>query len=297
MENNEVSKTISEITEYIEQHIRSRLTLECIAEYSAFSKYHLHRVFRAITGTSLMEYVRARQLAHTLKELLTTDLRMIDIAMEFGFSHEQSFTRAFKKTFGITPSEYRKTKPEIEITDKIDLNLIRFVGPGIVFGPRIVILPEFFAIGTQYQINLQNTVENRPSHEIISDFFYKQRRKIKNSVNPHQFLGIERYFSEACTYCHYTPALQVSDLKQIPHGMVGDRIPTSTYAIFRYIGSTRPENISPQHLEELMKYGHDWIDHSHYLWNEQYIIERFDYSIARDDYCEIEICVPVLTQS
>ena len=68
------------VMEFIEGHLKEKITLEGISESVNISKYHLHRLFKAITGKRLMDYVRGRKLAMSIQDLSETDLRIIDIA-------------------------------------------------------------------------------------------------------------------------------------------------------------------------------------------------------------------------
>ena len=105
-------RTIQQIIEQIDVCIRSRrdeaLTLSYLACTMGYSEYHFSRKFREITSISFREYLRSRRLAFALKELRDTDTGILEIAMDYGFSSNEAFTRAFRETYGLTPSEYRK---------------------------------------------------------------------------------------------------------------------------------------------------------------------------------------------
>lgn len=94
--------------QYIEINLKSELSLETVASSAATSKYHFHRLFQAYTGMTLASYIRKRRLSNAASELLTTDRRILDIALDYEFESQEAFTRAFKKMFHMTPGEYRR---------------------------------------------------------------------------------------------------------------------------------------------------------------------------------------------
>ena len=99
------------IIDVIDESIRRRddeaLTLRSLARRLGYSEFHMTRQFHAITGMSLRTYLRTRRLAFALIEVRDTDRRLIDIALDYGFSSHEAFTRAFRAEYGVTPAAYR----------------------------------------------------------------------------------------------------------------------------------------------------------------------------------------------
>lgn len=93
--------------DYIEEHLADDITLEEIAYQANSSLFWFHRIFSLLLGDSLGEYLRKRRLNSAAEELVTSKQRIIEIAVKYGFSSHESFTRAFHKYFGITPTKYR----------------------------------------------------------------------------------------------------------------------------------------------------------------------------------------------
>jgi AraC-like DNA-binding protein len=98
---------------YIEDNLHESLTLENIASYAGFSKYHFLRIFQKETGMTVGDYVRIRRLASAASMLLYTDESIINIAYHFRFGTQESFTRAFKKVYHMPPGQYRRVMSSI----------------------------------------------------------------------------------------------------------------------------------------------------------------------------------------
>nr|WP_310616723.1 AraC family transcriptional regulator [Pantoea cypripedii] len=101
--------TILALLGWIESNLTKRLTIERVSDKSGYTKFHLQRMFKSVTGRSICAYIRGRQLSMAAMELRMTKRPIIDIAAAWHFDSQQSFTRAFKKQFGYTPARYRKS--------------------------------------------------------------------------------------------------------------------------------------------------------------------------------------------
>ena len=93
----------------IERGIREGINVDILAKKYSLSCGHLQRLFKFAFKQSLGEYIRSRRLGESLNDLLKTDIRVIDIALDYGFGYEQSYIRSFKRKFGMTPGGFRKS--------------------------------------------------------------------------------------------------------------------------------------------------------------------------------------------
>ncbi len=94
---------------YIERHLDEPLTLEQLSEVANFSRYHFHRQFANYCGIPVGRYIQLMRLKRASYRLAFNPLeKIIDIALDAGFQNPESFSRAFKQSFGLTPSQFRK---------------------------------------------------------------------------------------------------------------------------------------------------------------------------------------------
>src|SRR5262245_10930208 len=92
----------------IESNLSADLTLETLSRQGNLSPYHFHRVFSALVGESLKDYVRRLRLERAAHELTFSARSIIDLALDAGYETHESFTRAFRAAFGRSPSAHRK---------------------------------------------------------------------------------------------------------------------------------------------------------------------------------------------
>ncbi|MEH6445099.1 MAG: AraC family transcriptional regulator [Oceanospirillaceae bacterium] len=96
------------VFDYIDQHLDEELNLALLSEVACFSKFHFHRQFCEYTGISLFKYLQLLRLKRASYQLVfNLDISVLDIALDAQFSSSESFSRAFKKTFAQTPSQFR----------------------------------------------------------------------------------------------------------------------------------------------------------------------------------------------
>lgn len=99
---------------HIQSHLDEPLSLDQLAGVACFSPFHFHRVFRGMTGESLMEHVRRLRLERAASRLRTASTPVTQLAFDAGYESHEAFTRSFHAAFGVSPSDYRENhrKPD-----------------------------------------------------------------------------------------------------------------------------------------------------------------------------------------
>lgn len=103
---------LSDVCAYISEHFTEELTLDHVAEYAGFSKYHFERIFTEYNGVTFYRYLQQMRINYAQLLLSNHDLTITDIAGQTGFTSCTAFTRAFKKNTGYPPSQYRMLNEE-----------------------------------------------------------------------------------------------------------------------------------------------------------------------------------------
>ena len=108
----EMLKNIQQIIDEIDRCIKNKdeedLTLKNLASKLGYSEFYTSKKFKEISGMQFRDYLSNRKLAFALKEIRDTNRGILDIALDYGFSSHEAFTRSFKSAYGIAPSEYRQ---------------------------------------------------------------------------------------------------------------------------------------------------------------------------------------------
>jgi len=126
------------VFEYIDRHLDRSLTVDELSTMAHFSRYHFQRQFSEYVGMSVTRYIQLVRLRRASYQLVFKEMRRItDIALEAGFENPESFSRAFKKCFGQTPSQFRDQPawqpwnermqlPERKRSNSVDVKVIDF---------------------------------------------------------------------------------------------------------------------------------------------------------------------------
>lgn len=285
---------LKQVVEYIEQNIKSPILLDDITNHVSFSKFHLHRLFKALTGYSLMAYVRARKVSLSLNELIHTDYSIIDIAYEYGFEYEQSYIRAFKAHYNMTPNYVRKHKPTLEYVQQIDVSTLKRVANGFLFNPTFILKPEFYLVGVDSDIVHEENNINCTANKISIEFQEKYVNRIENVVSYDVWYGLVTYSEDPSTHNFYMPSFEVSSVTKVDEPLKLRVIPTSEYAVFKYIGFHTPQELTIIELLEIYHCADELIyNNDVYEQNNNFHFERIDASVCSEDYCEAEIYYPI----
>ena len=111
-------RTISDMVDWVENNIENEPTLERMANHVGYSECYCSTMFHEYVGVPFKEYVLKRRLSLAAETLLVSDIRIIEIAVRYGFSSHEAFTRAFKKYFGYSPNQFRISRPKIRPYDR-----------------------------------------------------------------------------------------------------------------------------------------------------------------------------------
>jgi len=282
------SHRIQSTIDYIEENLTNNITLEDLANKAFCSKFHYHRIFQAMVGEPVMEYIRKRRLMNSVELLLDTQKEIIDIALEFGFEYQQSYTRAFKGFFGFTPSECRRNRRTTLILQKTNLlgRKLDTTKPDFIIGPNIVEGREIKIAGIECLSTMEDELLGNSVVPKLWEKFLLHKKEIKNIINQDIVYGIG-INDNLSKKLRYSACCEVNSLEDVPKRMRGRSINLRRKAIFKHLGTDTKIYDSFNYIFGV------WLPNSEYeLEDEIDMIVKFDSKYAGDcEKSEFEIIV------
>ncbi|MDO5603377.1 MAG: helix-turn-helix domain-containing protein, partial [Oscillospiraceae bacterium] len=257
----------------IDEHTAENIDLQQLAAEAGVSKFYLHRLFKTLTGKSIMAYARSRKLCMTLDELLNTNWNLIDIALKYGFSHEQSYIRAFKQQYHMTPAQYRKVRCELPVEEKLDIAALYPAEAGVMIEPQMRIRPQFFLQGIEKEIIHDHNYFNKDTNQLIAEWERNYLPGIADKVDASVYFGLVLYNDNPKGRL-YAACTQVKGPAPGRPPVKSYTVPTRTYAVFRYVGMHSPYEITFQMLLQLYETINRWKKETAYVQSDGYHMER-----------------------
>lgn len=277
-------ESISRAIEYIENNLTNDITIEDISNYSYISLFYFQKGFSIICGYGLSEYIRNRRLSCAGYEVLNTDNKIIDIALKYGYDSPDSFTKAFTRFHGCTPTEVRRGG-KIKEFAPLKINLI--LKGGYTMEYRIEERESFKVVGLKESFKYEAANQDIP--KLWRKFFMKSAfTKInpKYAVNFDANIGYDVF--------DYIIGDDYNEDFKVPKDFEIIEIPKSTWAIFTCIG---PSSIKMPEINE--KIFTEWLPNSNdYDIAAGYNIEMYsnpkDYKKGvNDEKYYSEIWIPI----
>jgi AraC family transcriptional regulator len=116
-------KTLNSSLDYIEEHITEKIDCEDVAKNAFSSYYHFMRMFFVLSGLNLGEYIRNRRLTLAASDLVSSNEKIIDIALKYQYNTPESFSKAFKRFHGVTPRKAKLQQPELKMFSKLTFQI------------------------------------------------------------------------------------------------------------------------------------------------------------------------------
>lgn len=289
---------ISKVLSFIHQHISEPLSLDDIARQSCWSRWQLQRVFQTETGMAVATYVRELKLSQAAERLIDTSDRVIDIALELGFSSEISFSRSFKQVFGLSPRAYRKQGLRTGLRKPIQVSqrMAEEACPLFV-EVRVESKNEFFLKGLHGEINGLFAL-NPDFQQKVPALWHRLEQTLPNeSERPLALTGViditQSHFDGS--NMEYWAGVELTDdllLPQLPSAISSELstlvVPAQTYAVVKHCG---PVVHLPKTLEWFLL---NWLPNSGYRGIDGYELECYPANYNQHDTDTVmEYWIPV----
>lgn len=221
------------VFDYIDKHLFESLSINELSKQANFSRFHFQRQFSAYTGLSTTRYIQLLRLRKASYQLVFQERRRItDIALETGFGNAESFSRAFKKCFGQTPTQFRTQPAWQPWNERMQL-------------PKRIRSPQMNVTIVDFSETMIAALELRGSHTLVMDTVRKfidwRKQSSLSPVASSRTFGIA-YDDPAVTPPEVFRFDVCGEVKQpVPanlQGVANKRIPQGRCAVVRHIGST-----------------------------------------------------------
>lgn len=259
--------------EYIEEHLAEEIDYSEISKIAYCSEYHFKRMFSFLAGISLSEYIRRRRLTLAALDLKDNDLRIIDVAVKYGYNSADSFSRAFHSLHGILPSEARSENIQLKAYPRMTFQLS--IKGGCEMKYRIVEKGPFKLVGFKKRVPIifdGVNPEIAKMTKLLTPEIIK-KLKVLSNVEPTGIISASTNFSigrmeEKGELDHY---IGVATLSNETAGFDVLEIDASTWVVFESIGPF------PETLQNVWgRIYSEWFPSSGYeaapgpeiLWNE-----------------------------
>ncbi len=280
---------ILELASYIEDNLESDISLKSLSGAFNLSIFQLHRVFSHLSPLPLMKYIKKRRLAHSLILLKQTTFKNIDIALQLGFNYEQSFIRAFKEEFNITPHQYRKSQKLLNITPAMKSSDIGLLKSGMMLPLSHLFLHKMDFIGKRHRITGKDDKYHQQPNLKGTEFVTKDSLLLKGEIDDNVYYSRIKNVDFINEIYDYTPSYTYQNLEETPPGFESYTLEPGEYIHFKYIGNHSPYEIDMDSLSGIYNY----ISSNHWEYIEkncdlQYTLERIDKDICSPTYCELD---------
>lgn len=224
---------IQRALDYVEDNITEELDYGEIARRAACSTVYFQRIFGILCGFPLGEYIRNRRLTLAGSELASTEAKVIDIALKYGYESPESFTRAFSKFHGITPSDAKKDGAALKSFSRLSVQII--LKGGSFMDYKIVEKSAFYVIE---KAETQNTADGE-NFKTIPEFWRRSHMDgtvetvLSHASDKSRLFGI-CYGSSVPNVetFEYAIAAECDENTAAPEGYRVHKIPERTWAVF-----------------------------------------------------------------
>ncbi|MFE7664547.1 AraC family transcriptional regulator [Streptomyces celluloflavus] len=168
---------LNQAMEHIERHLDQRIEMAELARIAVTSEYHLRRLFSALAGIPLSEYIRRRRLTVAGAEVLAGERTLLDVAVRYGYGSGEAFARAFRALHGIGPGEARRTGAALRSQPRMSFRLV--VEGSTTMRYRIVEKEEFRVAGKRARVPLVHEGVNPAIAAFIQGIGQETLRRIE----------------------------------------------------------------------------------------------------------------------
>jgi AraC-type DNA-binding domain-containing proteins len=297
------SKAFDDVICYLEKIVDS----DCEIDYNEISKIAtspaalFQRIFMFISGISISDYVRKRRLTLAGYELKNNDSSVLDIALKYGFQSHSAFSRAFKEHHGITPTEARLKKANLNNYLPINFSNMRFIGGKRIMAEMKKII--YKEVDERVMVGMHRDTSFYEAGNAWQEFFVSSEIvklnkltdvKCCDDIDENDGIGFMYGFKDMNNF-----EIIIGDFvkteAQIPEGLYAKRVAKGFTVQVQIEGRNIEEILDTAYLlitEAIEKTGKE-IDYDNFYWCEVYTHERYSEPLKRGDKVTVDYIMPI----
>lgn len=271
---------------YLEENLNGTISYEHAAQIACCSTFHFQRMFSYIAGIPLSEYIRRRRMTAAAFDLQTTDEKIIDLALKYGYDSPTSFNRAFQSVHGVSPSAARLEGISLKAYPRISFSIS--IKGDVEMNYKIENKNAFRIVGVKKHMDmaLEESFREVPLfwQETVAEGRIPQILELLNQP-PFGLLGVSTCMNGKDFDYYIAVATDIPT----PEGLVEYEIPAATWAVFECIGPM------PQAIQELQKrIVTEWLPTSGYEYADAPDIELYTEGDQQSSEYRSEVWLPVV---
>jgi AraC family transcriptional regulator len=241
-----VLERLNQGLEYIERHLDRHVDVVEMARIAATSEYHLRRMFSALSGMPLSEYLRRRRLTVAGAEVLAGRDTLLEIAVRYGYGSGEAFARAFRAMHGVGPGEARRRGAPLVSQPRLTFRLTIEGSSSMRY--RVVSRPEFGVVGFKARVPLVHAGPNQAIIDFVRGIDRRDLRRLEelSDQEPRGVVSVcddlDPSRAEGTELDYYQGVITSGSA---PEGAVTLPVPAGTWAVFTTSGP------APQAIQDL----------------------------------------------
>ncbi|MCD9588443.1 AraC family transcriptional regulator [Streptomyces sp. 8ZJF_21] len=228
---------LNEALDHIESRLDQRIEVADLARIAVTSEYHFRRLFSALAGISLSEYIRRRRLTVAGAEVLAGERTLLEIAVRYGYGSGEAFARAFRAMHGVGPGEARRAGAAVNSQPRMSFRLVVEGSSSMRY--RVVEKERFHVVGRKVRVPLVHEGVNPRIAEFIRSIDEETMRRIAalSDQEPEGILGVSDNLdpsrAEGTELDYYHGVVTGA---AAPEGLDGLAVPAGAWAVFENSG-------------------------------------------------------------
>jgi AraC family transcriptional regulator len=280
-------ESMFQAVEFIEAHLKEEIAVADVAAAVSYSLYHFCRVFNKTLHHTPYDYLIRRRLSKAARELVETDKRIIDVALDYQFNSSETFSRAFKRMFSVQPNQWRKGGriDRWALLSRPTTEYLVHINKGDYLKPVLEEKGALQLAGIMTLVRDDQTAVSR-----LWETLLRELDAFGDAARPERFYGIVWYPHDWQDHGSlYTAAVEIASSDSVSPALMMRTLPSSKYARFIHKGPREHLPLTRDYIYQT------WLPKSDQCLSFPMEIEQYEQATISpdDDDAETAIYIPI----